>query len=553
MSERKEKLFFVFFICLLFAFFLFMPMILSEKNIFLGGDAVGGAGTVEQVFLKIKSGKAGLFDVFIKPGVILDEINWPDGFYVVPNIATGINVILRFFFFDEISAFTATLILFEILNILSVFFILRKILNVNFFLSIFFSVIIIFFPYFYYRLHHQNLVAFWQEIFLIYFILRFIEKPGIKYSIYIIVFVFINIFFNIQTSYFLFLSFFPALFLGIAYRIITLTEDKKNYLKKIIFYAVIIIFFSGIIFYISPYGKIFEKNNKIYERNILPERNKEEIQIWKAPIYYLFLPTDQNILFGKLTGRKFMSKWGYHEKAIYLGISFLFSFVFLICKLYKNIKIKFINYSFESLFLITGFFIFLFSLFWAIAPNLHLENFLYSLNKSARVYGRAISLAIVFWVVIFAFLINYMLKNKFIKYNMVSLILVFILLDIFPKNFTPLILKLERCPEEYIFLSKKADYKEKLLDYFGRYGGYAEYGYLLYKKCHNLIDFNLKFVDNKWGKELYDVLKKYNIKYVLFYKNNKEKDIDENKINEFIKNFKLKKIYENKRSIIVEI
>ncbi|GEM_PF-5132820 len=466
MNKKTENSLLLLFVCLLLIFFIVMPIKLSENNIFLGGDAVGSAGTIEQVFLKIRKGQDSLLNVFLYKGITLNEINWPDGFYIVPNIATGINVVLRFFFPDEISAYTAVLILFEMLNILSMFFILKKVLNINFFLSVFFSILTIFFPYFYYKLHHQSMVAFWQELFLIYFVLCFIEKPGIKYFFYIIIFIFINIFFNIQTCYFLFLSFFPALILALIFKMKNLQQNKKEYFKKFFIYSIIILICGIFIFYLSPYSEqnfLFEKQNI---KKILPERDKTEIKVWQVPICFLFLPTDNNILFGDITGKRFTSKWGYHEKAIYLGISFLINFFILFIILFKKMKVETIKeqilkYNFQNLFLITGFFIFLFSVFWALAPALHFQNFLYLLNKSARVYGRSIALGIIFWVIIFAFLLNYLLKYKLIKYNLAILLIIFILLDIFPKSFKFLTLRLEKCPEEYSFLSKVAKEREK--------------------------------------------------------------------------------------------
>lgn len=615
MGEKREKILFFLFLIALFSYFIFIPLHLSKNDIFLGGDAVGVAGTVEQVFIKLRKGETNFFDIFLWKGILFNDISWPEGFYLPPNIATGINVVLRFFFPDEISAYTATLILFEILNVLSIFFILKKVLNINFFLSIFFSTLTIFFPYFYHRLHHQNLVAFWQELLLIYFVLKFTDNPNLKYVAYTVLFIFINIFFNIQTCYFLFLSFAPAIIIATIYRLKSLkinrnrqvTADslktwcnkiphtppwgkggkisnqkpwglnsfvpwqkfwafwsgikgeKKDCLNKFFIYSFFIIVSALIIFNLSPYkNKSIIFNGKEYKKNILPERDKKEIEVWKAPAYYLFLPTDTNILFGKISGKKFKSKWGYHEKAIYLGILFLFFYFILIFRILKNfktgqIKKEFLSYNFRNFFLITGFFIFLFSVFWAIAPALKFENILYFFNKSARVYARAIGLAIVFWVIIFAFLLDYSIKNGLIKISFAIIIVFLISLDIFPKSFKQLILKLERCPEEYVFLSNIGKDKEILLDYFGRYGGYAEYGYLIFKKCHKLVDLDATLVDNKWDEELYNVLKEFKVSYILFFKKDKEKNINETKIRKFIKNFKLKAVFENKRSIIAFI
>lgn len=540
------------------AAFVIVPLAAAHNYTLPGSDAVGSAGYAWQVVTGIREGKLSWLDATPCRAVYLADIDYPGGRMPLNSMAQSFEIVMTMVFNNPVAGTWAAVIAYMAINAFCLYFFMRKTLNVNFYVALFFSVIVNFFPYLYYKTEHLGLMLFGHNLVMFYFLLRLIDAPRLKYALLATLFFAVSVLVNVQGTYFAVLAAAPAFAAIFIYRA---AAKEKGWMKKAAVFWGLFLVLSAALFYVSPYGglrqRYFRGNADMIKKYLLPERAPGEIRVWKAKPYLLATPTAENLLFGKVTGKFFMKNWGYREKAIYLGIILCVICAFFVFKLGKTIFscIKKSGYSAHNGALLFTAAAFLSALLWVAAPSLHLDSLLYAMNKSARVYSRAMVIALPLWAALNAYLFTLALEKKIIGKYAAAALFVLVALDTLPNSYKPLCVNMEKEPPEYVALANAAPKGSVVMDYLGNYGGACgEYGHIFYKHLiPGVNQLDSRITGYLWGSELHGVMKTSGVNYLILTKENRELGITPEKAAAFVKKYKLRVIYENARSYVAAL
>jgi hypothetical protein len=537
---------------------LVIPTVCSRRNVYLlnpGLDAFSHCAIAELVYRGLRKGEITTGDLVVRRSIAIRDLVWPDGFddkfKGKVDLSLLITVLFRHVTADANAAYLTTLILFFWLNVLALFLLLRRVFRIPDPLALAFSVLAPTYPYFYYQLGHLSLISFWQELAFIYVVVRFIDRPRLLFALLVPATVFLNFLMDPQTTYYLALSVGPAFLVSLLYR---LTRDaglrgssRRRYLGRLLLFSALALAGCALVY--------VDFSHRLLAH--MPARESTEIGKWAAPVTALLSPPRNNILVRLFTGGIPAATPEYWEKVPYLGIAMLVSFLGLSWLVLRKlgprpIVDRLLRYSPAKLFLLCGVVIGANAVLVAVAPSLHLGGILHRLNHSGRVYSRAISLGIVFWVMSFVVLLHraratHALRSRTLVVLMTSLIV----LDTWPSTLESLAHRPEAYPPEYRALVSRSRPGQVVLDYFGR--SCIPWGFIHYKTLHELRDFNFDKVQKKWGAELMADLRRHKVDYILFCKRSEELHLDPPKIDKLVAQFALEKLFESDRGLLVRI
>ncbi|MBI5511576.1 MAG: hypothetical protein HY903_22700 [Deltaproteobacteria bacterium] len=531
-----------------------VPAVFAGHDQYLGDDAFSLCGIVELTYRGLEAGDVTLYDLVVRRHIVLRDLVWPDGFddpqKAKVDLSMMLMVLLRHVVSDANAAYLATLMLYLSLNVLAVFLVLKKVFRLADPLAAVFAVLPTTYPYFYYRLGHLTLFSFWQELLFIGLAVAFIERPRLHVALAIAAAVYLNLLMDPQTSYYLALSATPALLGTFADRLRALrlegTAARHRYLADLALFSALVL--AGAAFIYDDF------HHKLLR--YLPSRPLSELHFWRAPIHALWSPPYSHILFRAAGGRP-PTTGGYFEKAIYLGDVLGLAAVTLAAVAArrwgaKGLAAEVLCDGLRRRFALCGGVVFLTAVLVSVAPALRLDGVLYFFNQSGRVYARAISLAIVFLVVLFAVLVDRALAAGLVRSKLLVVsVLALIVLDTWPADFTAVRKRFESRPLEYTSLAALTTPGEVLLDHFGR--DCLSYGFIFYKPLHALKDFNFEKVEHAWGAALLADLRRYGVDYVLFCKHDRPHDLNLEKIRALATQFALPTLFETDRALLVRV